>query len=174
MTALLPRQLLVRPAREGDTQALDAFRCSTGPWYEQEVEDYVRTRALAQSVENPESYRLLLVLESGVLVACLAHHLEILLRDRGGGIPAARLHVLAISTGHQGRRLAGGERLADVVMATLIADALEILEVEVVTAIVARDNLRSIALCERNGLRSQVQYDGAHIRLSGRLAARDD
>ncbi len=57
-------------------------------------------------------------------------------------------------------------------MATLIADALEIREVEVVTAIVARDNVRSIALCERHGLRSQVEYDGAHIRLSGRMAPR--
>jgi hypothetical protein len=158
---------------EGDAHSLDAFRCSTGPWYEQEVEDYVRSRALAQALENPGSYRLLLVLESDVLIACLAHHLEMLLRDRGNGIVAARLHVLAISIEHQGRRLAGGTRLSDIVMATLIADALEIREVEVATAIVASENLRSIALCERNGLRSQVQYNGSHIRLSGRLGPRD-
>ncbi len=172
MSVRPPRRLLVRPAQEGDAQALDAFRCSTGPWYEREVENYVRSRALAQALENPGSYRLLLVLEGGVLIACMAHHLEMLLRDRGNGIVAARLHVLAISTEHQGRRLAGGTRLSDVVMATLVADALEVREVEVATAIVARDNLRSIALCERNGLRSQVQYDGAHVRLSGRLGPR--
>lgn len=151
---------------------MEAFRCSTGPWYEQEVEDYIRACALAQAMESPEDYRLLLVLEGGVPIACLAHHLEMLLRDRGSGIVAARLHVLAISIEHQGRRLAGGARLSDVAMATLIADALELRAVEVVTAIVARENLRSIALCERNGLRSQVEYDGAHIRLSGRLAPR--
>jgi hypothetical protein len=167
-----PRRLLVRPAQGGDAQSLDVFRCSTGPWYEQEVEGYVRSRALAQALENPGSYRLLLVLEGGVLIACLSHHLEMMLRDRGNGIVAARLHVLAISIEHQGRRLAGGTRLSDIVMATLIADALEIREVEVATAIVARDNLRSIALCERNGLRSQVRYDGTHIRLSGRLGPR--
>jgi hypothetical protein len=172
VTAPLPLRLLVRPAHEGDTQALDAFRCSAGPWYEQEVEDYARSRALAQALESPESYRLLLVLESGVLIACVAHHLEMSLRHGGNGIVAARLHMLAISIEHQGRRSAGGTRLSDIVMATLIADALEIREVEVATAIVARENLRSIALCERNELRSQVQYDGAHIRLSGRLAPR--
>ncbi len=92
MTARLPRGLLVRPAHDGDTQALDAFLCSTGLWYEQEVEDHIRHRALAQALESPESYRLLLVLESGVLIACLAHHLEMLLGDRGTiGMGAALL-----------------------------------------------------------------------------------
>jgi RimJ/RimL family protein N-acetyltransferase len=37
----------------------------------------------------------------------------------------------------------------------------------IITAIVAKENLRSIRLCERNGLRSQVEYDPAHIRLTG-------
>ena len=163
---------MVRPAIESDGDALAGFRCSTGPWYEQDVQRFVRERALEQALALSEDYRLLLVLEGDRLACCAAHHGELLFRDDGNPILATRLHLLAISVEDQGRRLDNGQRLSDTVMATLIADAIETREVTVVTAIVALDNLRSMVLCEGHGLRSQVQYDARHARLSGHFRPR--
>lgn len=166
----------VRPATAGDGGILAEFQCSTGPWYEQEVESFVRERALEQALALSEGYRLLLVLEGKRLIGCIAHHRELLVRADGAQadtVAATRLHLLAIAVGDQGRRLDDGTRLSDKVMATLIADALETRGYEVLTGIVALDNLRSMALCERHGLRSQVRYDLRHVRLSGRYLPRE-
>jgi hypothetical protein len=169
-------RFVVRPATAEDAGTLARFRCSTGPWYEQDVEDFVRRFALERALAAPNNYRLLLALEGGRPVCCMAHHGEMLFR-KGSEFPdpmvvAARLHLLAITVEDQGRRLDDGTRLSDLAMATLIADALETREVHAATAIVALDNLRSIALCKRHGLRSQVRYDAQHARLSGHLTLR--
>ena len=92
--------------------------------------------------------------------------------DQMDFILAARLHLLAIAVEDQGRRLHDGTRFSDTLMATLMADALETGEAVVLTAVVAMDNLRSVALCKRHGLRSQVRYDIHHARLSGHFAPR--
>lgn len=112
---------------------------------------------------------MLLVLDRGRLAGCIAHHLEaLLLADRT--LEVTRLSVCALSLADQGRRLDDRRRLSDVVMETLIADAVATRGTAVLTAIVARDNLRSIRLCERNGLRSQVRHNIDHIRLWGVFA----
>jgi hypothetical protein len=151
------------------------FQCSTGPWYEQEVETFIRQRALEQAIALADDYRLLIVLDSDRLLGCMAHHQEMLLTsdgNRSGPILATRLHVCAIATNDQGSRLDDGTRLSDTLMATLIADALKTRRNAVLTGIVALENLRSMSLCERHGLRSQVQYDARHARLSGYFAPR--
>lgn len=68
--------------------------------------------------------------------------------------------------------MADGRRLSQLVVDTLIAHALGDEETMVVTAIVARENLRSIALCERHGLTSQIEHDARHVWLSGKLTRR--
>jgi hypothetical protein len=151
---------------------LEGFHCSTGPWYEREVEEYVRARVLREALEKPADYRLLLVLDDGRLTGCMAHALEVLLEDAGPAIVATRLHLLAMSIEDQGRRLEDERRLSDLVVQTLISDAFQTRETGVLTAVVARENLRSIALCERNGLRSQVRFDRRHIRLTGSFVRR--
>jgi hypothetical protein len=165
--------MVIRPAVKEDADTLAAFRCSTGPWYEQEVESFIRWRAVNMTAVN---YRLLLAFDNGRLVCCMAHHLERLLRgekdDQLDFILATRLHLLAIAVEDQGRRLYDGTRFSDMLMATLMADALETREAVVLTAVVAMDNLRSMALCKRHGLRSQVRYDIRHARLSGHFAPR--
>jgi hypothetical protein len=165
---------VVRQATEEDVVALAQFRCSTGPWYEQEVESFVRGLALKRVLKLLGDHRLLVVLDRGRLVCCMAHHEEFLFGEGKAfdPIPATRLHLLAIAVEDQGCRLEDGTRLSDVVMATLIADALQTREATVLTAIVALDNLRSMALCRRHGLRSQVRYDARHARLSGHFKPR--
>jgi hypothetical protein len=165
-------RLAVRLAGEGDADALAAFRCSTGPWYEQEVESFIRRHALRQALTTPEDYRLLLVFAGGRLAGCAAHHLEVLLRDDDGLVTAARLQLLAIGIEDQGRKLDNGKRPSDTVMTTAISDAMATHSVAVITAVTASDNLRSIALCKRHGLRSQVRYDARHVRLSGHFTPR--
>lgn len=160
--------LIVRLAQEPDADALATFECSSGPWYEAEVQDYVQRTAHPRAMATSEAYRLLLTFQDNRLIACGAHHNEGLMRDDAQVVLATRLHVFAIASAYQGAVLDDGTRLSDALLGMLINDAMETrLRGALITAIVAQDNLRSIALCERNGLRSQVRYDTSHVRLSG-------
>jgi hypothetical protein len=161
--------LTVREAGKDDAADLGAFECSTGTWYEDEVQAYVRQQALTHARESSESYRLLVAVERTRLIAVAAHTNDVLIMPDDGTCMAARLQVLAISVTDQGRRLCGGTHLSDVLMATLIADAMDHQRTDVMTAIVAGENLRSVALCERNGLCSQTRYSSRYLRLTGRL-----
>lgn len=175
MTPSARHDLLIRLAADDDEAALAAFTCSTGPWYEREVEDYVRGHAHRRAMATPDTYRLLLALMDGRLVGCAAHHPEALQREESTPtyLLATRLQLLAIRTPDQGRRLSDGRGLADTIMHTLIHDALHTRpHSPVLTAVVAQDNLRSIAMCERNGLRSQTRYDMQHVRLTALFAKR--
>jgi hypothetical protein len=166
--------LVVREAVEADAAELGEFRCATGPWYEEEVEAFVRAKALQTAERAGDTYRLLVVREDGRLIACGAHYREgLLLEHRETLLLAVRLQLLAIAVTDQGRRLEDGSRLSDAILQTVIADALQFWEGNVFTAIVAEENLRSIALCERNGLHSQTRHDRRHIRLTGSFAGDD-
>lgn len=167
MTRRLRPALVVRTATRDDRDAFEKFSCSTGAWYEDEVEEFIRERALRQALATPDNYRLLVAFEEERMVACGAHHPELLMRGDGVFMITTRLHHLAIATPDQGRVLDDGSRLSDSLLETLMADAIETRTTGILTGIVAQDNLRSIALCERVGLRSQVRYDFRHIRLTG-------
>lgn len=86
-------------------------------------------------------------------------------------ILAMRLQVLAIATADQGRSLESGRRLSDALLQTLIAEAARMAADGLLTAIVARDNLRSIRLCERNGLGSQIAHSIEYVRMFGRFGS---
>lgn len=173
MTALKSRDgLIVRPARAEDAPTLRAFRCSSGSDFEAEVERFIRDDALRWALAPQSLYRLLVVIEDKRLIGCFAHHPEALVRKDGAILMATRLQVLALSLADQGRRLDKGQRLSDAVMDTLIVDALTTRDSHVLSAIVARENVRSMALCERHGLRSQIRHDSRHVRLSGHFARR--
>ena len=51
----------------------------------------------------------------------------------------------------------------------MIAQAARLSVDGTLTAIVARDNLRSIKLCERNGLVAQVAHSIDYVRMFGRF-----
>jgi hypothetical protein len=110
--------------------------------YEDEVEHYVRTRMLADARLKPHGIRVLAAREDDRLVAVAAHAMEYLVFP-DDTYYAARLQVLAISIADQGKVLEDGARLADVLIATLIADALEHVETDLITGIVASENRRS-------------------------------
>lgn len=171
-----PAGLTVRSAEEGDGAAFDAFACSDGSAHAHEVERFIRQRALRFALTAVGGYRLLVFHEEQRLVAVAGFHPELLLvaAGRAGfrGTDAVRLHVVAIASQSQGRRLADGRPLSRLVADTLIAHALGDEETMVLTAIVARANLRGIALCERHGLTSQIEHDARHVRLSGKLTRR--
>lgn len=163
-------ELTVRAASEDDIDRLSAFRCSTGPWYEEEVENYVRSHAAHEAFAGPTNYRLLLVLDDDRLIGCAAHYPEGLLVQDSTLILATHLQLAAISITDQGRKLKDGKKLSELLMTATIRDALEQpWASEVVTGLVARDNVRSAAICERAGLRSQTRYNRRYIRFSGKF-----
>lgn len=169
----LPKEFLVREAREDDAEDLAAFNCSSGEPFEDEVEEFIRNESLSCALSGEHhGYRLLLVHEQDQLVACSGYHSEPLPID---GIQnpetAILIHLLAISRLRQGKKLDDGAPLSDAVLQTTIFDGMEKWNSDVVTAIVAQDNLRAMAVLERNGLVSQISYGPGYIRLTGRFEA---
>jgi hypothetical protein len=131
--------------------------------------------ALERTLESP-AFRLLVFYEGERLAAIAGHHAESLLTGDGHtftAIETTRLQVLALSRDDQGRRLSDGRRVSDLVLMTLMHDALAGRDFAVITAIVARENIRCLGLLERHGLRSQVEYDSLHVRVSGHFTLRD-
>ena len=161
--------VVLRQADERDATALATFQCSTGTWYEQEVETFVQQDAVRIATEPAESYRLLVVYEDNRLIACAGHHPEFLVRPDSKGLLATRLHLLAISRSQQGRELRKGLQLSDALMQTLIRDAMDIRDSQVLSAVVAQDNIRSMRMCERAGLRNQVAYAPRYVRLTAQF-----
>jgi hypothetical protein len=101
----------------------------------------------------------------------MAYMPEVLEYEEHRMIVATRLQVLAITTADQGRVLEGGRRLSDALLQTLIAQGSRASVDGALTAIVARDNLRSIRLCERNGLVSQFAHGIEYVRMFGRFGS---
>jgi L-amino acid N-acyltransferase YncA len=161
-------EVVVRPPGEGDREAIGSFACSTGPWYEDEVQEYVRARAL-EDARRVDGYVFLVAEEDERLIGCMAYMPEALEYEERHMILVMRLHVLAIATGDQGRVLENGRRLSDALMQTLIAEAARVSVDGTLTAIAARDNLRSVRLCERNGFDSQIADSIEYVRMFGRF-----
>lgn len=158
-----------------DAANLATFRCSCGAPHEDEVEEFVCGVALERALETP-AFSLLVFYEGERLVAVAGHHGESLLTGDGHvytAIQTTRLQILALSCEDQGRQLSDGRRVSDLVLTTLMNDALAGRDAAVLTAIVARENLRCLTLLERHGLRSQIIYDSLHVRVSGHFKRRD-
>jgi hypothetical protein len=167
-----PEEPAYREAQEDDRAQLVSFECSTGTAFEDEVQAFIQEQALDHALNPTQHYTLLVFMAARRLVAVAGFHPELLII----GPPASpepeariaiRLSVVAIHLADQGSVLGDGRRLSDLVMQTLIATAIAQEPVAILTGIVARDNARSLALCERNGLVSRTQYDHRHDRMSG-------
>lgn len=165
--------LSTRSAAKDDGPILADFHCSSGEWFENEVEEYLNQKAINQVIrDGGMHYRLLLTLKEEQLVACAGHHLEPLLIDHGESgkiVEFVRLHVLAISSDFQGRKLEDGTALADGVLRLAVADAVETHGEKPLTGIVANENYRSKAVLERNGRWSQVRYGSRYVRFVGAM-----
>jgi hypothetical protein len=165
---------LIRVAVDDDAEELSRFSCSTGEPYEDEVEAFIRDKALKR-VESGSTtpYKLLVVEEAGRLIACGGYHGEPLfpMVDETA-MQTTRLQLLAVALDQRGRRLDDGVRLADFIFESVVLDAFEAEGGGVLTTLVARENGRSITVCERNGLRTQTPYDSKFVRLTGTFVIR--
>jgi hypothetical protein len=161
--------LRIRQAVEADGDALAAFACSTGPWFEEEVERHIRGTALARAIEAGSSYRVILFEEDRELWAVGAHQPERLLTTEDL-VPAARLVVLGLRLDRQGATAADGSRYSDIAMAGLLTDAMWQHRRPVLTTLVASGNVRSQRLCRRHGLTSETIVNARYIRMTGRFA----
>jgi ribosomal protein S18 acetylase RimI-like enzyme len=161
--------ITVRLAEEGDRAALDAFASSSGLECEDEVDDFIRTRALDTHLSGVADYSLLLAVEDEALAGIVAHRIDILTLKDGRMLNARLIQVLAVSPGYRGCVFDDGSRLSDALLATVVKEVGESGGGDIFTAIVANENDRALAMLERSGIWSQVTYDYLHVRLTGRF-----
>jgi ribosomal protein S18 acetylase RimI-like enzyme len=161
--------ITVRIAEEGDRAALEAFASSSGLECEDEVDDFIRTRALDTHLSGVAGYRLLLAVEDEALAGIVAHRIDILTLKDGRMFNARLIQVLAVSPAHRGCVFDDGSRLSDALLAAVVKAVGESDGSDIFTAIVANENDRALAVLERSGTWSQVAYDHLHVRLTGRF-----
>ncbi len=161
------------PATLSDERSLAEFRCSHGAWYEDEVEAYINNELIKLVGNHAADHRLLLVLEGENLIGCAAHHLDAFRMANDDLQWLVRLQVMALGLEHQGRRLPDGSRLCDGVFRALANDAMRSHEGMPLTALVATENYRSLAMLERNGRCAQIRSGTRYIRLVGNLQTAD-
>jgi hypothetical protein len=159
----------VRLAEEGDRAALEGFASSSGLQCEEEVDDFIRTRALDIHLSGVAGYRLLFAVEDETLAGIVAHRIDILTLKDGRIFYARLIQVLAVSPTHRGCVFDDGSRLSDALLAAVVQEVGESGGSDIFTAIVANENDRALAALERSGSWSQVAYDYLHVRLTGRF-----
>jgi hypothetical protein len=158
----------VRLAVASDDERLRGFRCSTGVWYEDLVERFVTERALARALNGRLDFRLLLFeTDTEGLLAVGAHHWRAY-EVGATTVDGTYLVIAAIALPFQGAQLETGDRLSDFVMNALLSDASDRGRGDIVTALVAGENARSLALCRRFGIDAELPSpDSAYRHLAG-------
>jgi len=170
-----------RRLRPGDWQRLKSFACSTGVWYEEDVERFVRTRLRGhyewrKSHTDISVFVLAAAGDPWEILAVGAHELDPQITADGQPLEGSYLIVGAVRRDLQGREV-DVEPFEDgrpvsvgrLLMETLIDDLPE--RPGAVRAVVARDNARSLRLCERIGLREErPDADHRFVQRLGRLA----
>lgn len=152
----------VRAAHLDDRELLGAFRCSRGPWFEDEVEVHIQRNAVAEwEWRAPHLDHRLLLIEDRVhgLVAVGAHE-EAAYRRGAEEIKGTYLAVAAVALDLRGAEIADQKpwrdgrpfRLSDYLMEAMLSDSVERGRGGVVRAVMARENTNSIELCDRWGL----------------------
>ena len=147
----------------GDRELLAGMRCSTGAWFEDDVETFIQTRlADYHDWRQPHTDHTIVGLELADhgLIAVGSHEAEFV-RDSGELVTSTYLECAAVSTNLQGAVLPEVEPLDDdgrpvtlgrYLLAVLLSDISERPRGPIVRAVVARENARSLRLCARIGL----------------------
>jgi hypothetical protein len=159
----------VRVAEPGDARPLGMFECSTGVWYEDEVEEFIQRHALAYARHRADLDHRLLLFETGreALVAVGAHELAVFRRGQER-LSGSYLVVGAIAVAYQGARLEDGTRLSNFLLDAVLSDARRFDRGSIVHARVARENVRSLALLRRRGFEREIAAsDPRYIDLFG-------
>jgi hypothetical protein len=167
----------------GDRDLLAEMRCSTGVWFEDEVETFIQTRlADYHDWRRPHTDHTIVGLELDDLgLVAVGSHEEEFVRDSGELVTSTYLESAAVSTDLQGAVLTEVEPLDDdgrpvtlgrYLVEVLLSDISERQRVPIVRAVVARDNARSLRLCARIGLiEERDDTDQRFVQRIGRMAA---
>jgi hypothetical protein len=169
-----------RRVRPGDWDRLRSFACSTGAWYEDEVERFVQTqlRGHYESGKANADVAVIVLAAAGVpgeILAVGAHELDPQVAEDGHHLEGTYLIVAAVRRDLQGREVdmepfedGRPVSVGSLLMEALIDDLPE--RSGVARAVVAADNARSLRLCERIGL-SYERPDADHrfVQRLGRL-----
>jgi len=161
----------VRLAGLDDAEALANFQCSSGRWFQREVEEFINAE-LVQRVASGEAQCLLFHVERELIAVAAHQNATLVIAEDPGEVGAAHLLAVAVSGRLQTAKLADGTRLSDHVMQALLRDALRAHRTAVAFGIVAIENQRSLSMCERNGLTSQTVVSATYARATGRFAIR--
>jgi hypothetical protein len=148
-----------------DRGLLAGMRCSTGAWFENEVETFIQARlADYHDWRRPHTDHTIVGLELADhgLVAVGSHEAEFV-RDSGELVTSTYLECAAVRTDLQGAVLKDVDPLDDdrrvtlgrYVLEALLSDIAERERVPIVRAVVARENTRSLRLCARIGLTNE-------------------
>lgn len=167
----------------GDRELLAGMRCSTGAWFEDDVETFIQARLVDyHDWRRPYTDHTIVGLELADhgLVAVGSHEAEFV-RDSGELVTATYLECAAVSTELQGAVLAEVEPLDDdgrpvtlgrYLLEVLLSDISERQRVPIVLAVVARENARSLRLCARIGLTDERDDpDERFVQRIGHIAA---
>lgn len=165
-----------------DRDLLARMRCSTGAWFEDDVETFIRTR-LADYHDWRQAHTdhtiVGLELDDLGLVAVGSHESDFV-RDGGQVVTSTYLECAAVRTELQGAVLTELDPLDDdrpvtpgrYLLEVLLSDIALRERAPIVRAVVARENTRSLRLCTRLGLTDERDDpDERFVQRLGRIAA---
>ena len=164
---------------DGDRELLAGMRCSTGAWFEDDVETFIHARlADYHDWRRPHTDHAIVGLELADhgLVAVGSHEAE----DGGQVVTSTYLECAAVRIDLQGAVLTGVDPLDDdrpvtlgrYLLEALLSDIAEHERAPIVRAVVARENTRSLRLCARIGLTDERDDpDERFVQRIGRMAA---
>ena len=154
----------VRVATEKDRVLLTRFRCaSKEPWereVEIEIQNHLLDWALAEGAAADDPTILLVFdVSSHVLVGVAAHERQFLGTNALDKVPATKIHLAAVSNKWQGKKFSNGDQVSHVVMNAVLTDIATRVPPRDprVFAIVHEHNTKSLALCKRFGLVTELQ-----------------
>jgi hypothetical protein len=164
-----------------DRDILARFRCSTGEWYEDEVERFVSRHLFDHHQwrkDHTDHRVILLELPDTGLVALGSHEAD-LTRDDDRDLTSSYIEVGAVSLDYQGAVLTDEEALDNgdkpptlgrYLFETLLSDIAGTTRDPVLRVVVAKENTRSRRLCDKVGLqREQPDDDERFVQLWGAL-----
>lgn len=147
----------------GNRELLAGMQCSTGAWFEDDVETFIQTRlADYHDWRQPHTDHTVVGLElvDHGLIAVGSHEAEFVL-DSGELVTSTYLECAAVSANLQGALLPEVEpfdadgravTLGRYLLEVLLSDISERQRAPIVRAVVAHENTRSLRLCTRIGL----------------------
>ncbi len=163
-----------------DRARLAGFRCSTGAWFEDDVEAFIRDRLVDyHDWRAAHTGHTIIGLELGDRLVAVGSHEADLIRRRGEEITGTLLESAAVALDCQGAVLPEvapldpddrAVTLGRYLLETLLSDLAQLDRAPILRAVVAKENTRSLRLCDRIGLSDKrADPDPRFVQRLGRL-----